>query len=209
MKINIVRSRRKTLSLSVNKEAQVIVRAPLYVKEEEVYSFIQKHQAWINTRLLEIEKNKLNLADGANLTLFGIEYTIACGKCAVRNGYVFLPEESREEALIRLLKSLAKKEMKMRTAEFAAKYGFQYLSVRISSARSRWGSCNKRGNISYSFRIALLPSELVDYIVVHELCHTRCFNHSVQFWREVEQVIPDYKLRRKALKGHSQTMNLL
>ncbi|MDE6059185.1 MAG: M48 family metallopeptidase [Clostridia bacterium] len=209
MNVVIVRGRRKTLSVSVNRDAEVVVRAPLYIKDEEINRFIEKHQSWIRSRLALIEKNKLNLADGACISLFGREYTLACGRAAVKSGFVYLPKEDREKALIGLLKSFVKKEMKERTAKIAEENGFCYATVRISSARGRWGSCSKKGNISYSFRVAFLPSDIVDYIVVHELCHTRHFNHGVKFWQEVERIIHDYKLRRKRLKEHSNIMNWL
>lgn len=209
MNVVIVRGRRKTLSVSVNRDAEVVVRAPLYVKDEEIDRFVEKHQSWIQARLALIEKNKLNLADGACISLFGREYTLAYGGAAIKNGFVFLPEEDRKKALISFLKAFVKKEMKERTVRIADENGFRFANVRISSARGRWGSCSKKENISYSFRVAFLPSDIVDYIVIHELCHTRHFNHSVKFWREVEQIIHDYKLCRKTLKEHSNIMNWL
>lgn len=204
-----MRSRRKTLSLSVNRNAEVVVRAPLRASEDVINRFIRQHEIWIKKRLAEIESVRLNLSDGARISLFGEKYVIAEGKASLRNGYLFLPEENRADALIALLKREVKKKTAERTARYAEERGFSYSAVRISSARGRWGSCSRKSNISYSFRIAFLPVDIIDYIIVHELCHTRHFNHSVQFWREVEQILPDYKLRRKALKLYGNMMNLL
>ena len=79
-------------------------------------------------------------------------------------------------------------------------YGFQYGRVSIKNQRSRWGSCSKQGNLNFNYRLVNLPSELADYIIVHELCHLKEMNHSARFWRLVVQVMPDYLTRRQKLK---------
>ncbi len=209
MNIVVVRSRRKTLSLTVTPNGEILVRAPYQLKEDEVYRFLAKHQTWIEKRIKKIQETKLKLADGQNITLFGREYLITAGKTAIKNGSLYLPEQNREGALTALLKRLARKDMALRTAALAQKYCFQYTAVKISSARKRWGSCNTEGSISYSFRIAFLPDELIDYVVIHELCHTQFFNHSKQFWQKVQSVLPDYQKRRKLLKEYGYLMNSL
>lgn len=209
MNVVVVRSQRKMLSLSVNRNAEVVVRAPIRVSEKEITRFVLRHEKWIENRLAEIQSQSLNLSDGEKISIFGEEYRIAEGKAALRNGFLFLPEENREEVLTALLKKRAKREMTERTERIAKENSFSYSAVRISSARGRWGSCSRKASISYSFRIALLPKDCVEYVIVHELCHIRHFNHSVRFWREVEQILPDYKLRRKTLKGCGNLMNFL
>ncbi|MDE7158287.1 MAG: M48 family metallopeptidase, partial [Clostridiales bacterium] len=121
---------------------------------------------------------------------------------------VYLPREKTEAALVRLLKKTTLEYMSTLTATFANRYGFSYNAVKVSSAHSRWGSCNSKGNISYSFRVALLPVSLSEYIAVHELCHTRQLNHSAKFWREVERILPDYTRRRRELRRNSAIMAL-
>ncbi len=78
-------------------------------------------------------------------------------------------------------------------------YNFRVNRITIRNQKTRWGSCSKRGNINFNYKIALLPSELSDYIVVHELCHLGQFNHSKDFWDLVAQAIPDHKERRARL----------
>lgn len=80
-------------------------------------------------------------------------------------------------------------------------YGFVYNRVAIRNQRTRWGSCSKKGNLNFNYRIASLPFHLADYIIVHELCHLREFNHSQNFWNLVAQVIPDHRERRRELRG--------
>lgn len=198
----LILSRRKTLSLTVTQEGETVVRAPLKVSREYVREFVEKHREWIEKQRAAIAaRETLDLRDGACLTLFGSKYLIRCGRARIGHGELFLPGTNREEALVRLLKRFSLEVMEIVTARIAAHCGFCYRSVRISSARGRWGSCNRDGVISYSFRVAFLPPELSEYVAVHELAHTVFFNHSPAFWQEVERVIPDRKARQKRLKS--------
>ena len=79
-------------------------------------------------------------------------------------------------------------------------YSYKWNRIFIKNQKTRWGSCSKRGNLNFNYRIALLPPEAADYIIVHELCHLKEFNHSRNFWKLVEQQIPNYKILHKALK---------
>jgi predicted metal-dependent hydrolase len=89
---------------------------------------------------------------------------------------------------------------KVRLEHFNQFYNFKYNKVTIRNQISRWGSCSKRGNLNFNYRIALLPEELRDYIIVHELCHLGEFNHSKNFWALVEKTIPNWSELRKKLK---------
>lgn len=84
---------------------------------------------------------------------------------------------------------------------FASKYDFKYRKITIRNQKTRWGSCSRKGNLSFSYRIVFLPGELQNYLVVHEVCHIKEFNHSRAFWDLVAQEIPDYKKLRRRLKG--------
>ncbi len=98
-------------------------------------------------------------------------------------------------------KEIARARVHQKLEHFNQYYGFTWGRVAIRNQRSRWGSCSKKGNLNFNYRIVYLPEELQDYIIVHELCHLRMFNHSKAFWALVGEVIPDYKIRRKALKS--------
>jgi predicted metal-dependent hydrolase len=88
----------------------------------------------------------------------------------------------------------------------AEKHGFRYQKIRISSARTRWGSCSSSGTLSFTYRLVMAPLEVVDYVVVHELVHTRVKNHSRSFWSSVAEVMPDYKGRLTWLKKNGRSL---
>jgi predicted metal-dependent hydrolase len=87
-------------------------------------------------------------------------------------------------------------------------YGFREMKVRISSARTRWGSCSQKGNLSFTWRLVMAPPDVIDYVVVHELCHTREMNHSRSFWEQVEAILPDFRQRRRWLKEYGKLLVL-
>lgn len=85
--------------------------------------------------------------------------------------------------------------------------GVSYLRISIRDQRTRWGSCSLKGNLNFNWKLVLLPEELADYVIVHELCHRIYMNHSSDFWKLVERELPDYRQRRKALKSYESEMD--
>ena len=109
------------------------------------------------------------------------------------------PADLKEEELEALIRQ-AKERLPERTAHFAPLVGVRYGKITIRAQRTRWGSCSSKGNLNFNCLLMLCPQEVVDYVVVHELCHRKELNHSQRFWAEVERVLPDYKARRDWLK---------
>ncbi len=97
-------------------------------------------------------------------------------------------------------KEQARALVKSRLDHFNAFYGFDYGRVAIKNLRSRWGSCSQKRNLNFNYKILFLPTELQDYVVVHELCHLAEFNHSPKFWAQMERILPDAKQRRRELR---------
>lgn len=210
MKYRVIKSKRRTLCLSVEKNGEVLVRAPIATGDKEIEAFVKKHERWITSRLAKRKSERsLSLNDGETLTLFGEPYEIEVGKPKLKNGVLFLPESGRKDALLGLIKRYSKEKMSAIVEEISSRYGFEYSRIRISSARTRWGSCSKKGELSFTCFLAFVPAELAIYVAVHELCHTRYFNHSKNFWREVEKVLPDWQSRRRELRKEEDCLNYL
>ena len=89
---------------------------------------------------------------------------------------------------------------KRKVAQYNQRYGFLVNRIAIKNSKTRWGSCSKKGNRNFNYKIALLPEALADYIIVHELCHLGEFNHSKKFWALVARVIPHYKVIKKKFR---------
>src|SRR3989344_1749908 len=98
-------------------------------------------------------------------------------------------------------KEMARVFAKNKIAQYNKLYQFKVNRITIRNQKSRWGSCSKKGNLNFNYKIVLLPEALVDYVIVHELCHLGEFNHSKKFWKLVSLTIPDYKEVRKRFKG--------
>jgi predicted metal-dependent hydrolase len=111
-----------------------------------------------------------------------------------------LPKFSLEE--IQALAETARKVIPERVAYFGEKMGISYGSVTIRCQHTRWGSCSSKGNLNFNCLLMLAPPEVIDYVIVHELCHRLEMNHSQQFWGEVEKVMPDYRERKCWLKDN-------
>lgn len=106
----------------------------------------------------------------------------------------------RTEKELIALKEQARMVLTAKTDEYAKQIGVAYTKIRIGNQKTRWGSCSSRGTISYNWRLIMMPEAIMDYVVVHELCHLKEMNHSVRFWKLVASILPDYQECREWLK---------
>lgn len=102
-------------------------------------------------------------------------------------------------------KEMARRVVQQKLEQFNQYYDFKYGRVAIRNQRSRWGSCSKRGNLNFHYKIAFMPETFLDYVVVHELCHLKELNHSKNFWKLVEETLPKYLDIKKGLQNHQLT----
>ncbi len=212
----IHRSSRKTLSISIDGQGRLIVRAPKRCAEERIFAFINEKEGWIRKKQAERRQTAIPLPpsdlEGYALPFLGGALTLSLtdGSRILRVGEeLFLPQTKGREGLIQWLKQTAKKLLVGETAKWAAIMEAEYSSVSITSAKTRWGSCSADNSIRYTFRLLYCPKEIIEYVVVHELAHTRYKDHSKLFWREVERYCPDWRTRRKWLKAHGILMEIL
>ena len=172
--IQIIRSNRRTLSLQVRHDGLVLVRAPKNASLREIEAFVRKNADWLKKHLAMVEKQRTAEAS---------------------NPVVPLTMDD-----IRALADRAMGIIPDRTAHFASMIGVTYGRITIRNQKTRWGSCSAKGNLNFNCLLMLAPPEILDYVIVHELCHRKEMNHSPRFWSEVAKVIPDYKNHEKWLK---------
>lgn len=207
----IIRSNRKTLAVSVTALGEVIVRAPMRLSEERIFAFLAEKQGWLAKQKAKTAGAGMRLPtenlDGFRFLLLGELYGICLYEgdrivCRAAEKRIFLPETDARERLVRWLKENAARIFAETTEEWSKKLGAKYRSVSVGAARSCWGSCSADDRIVYSFRLLYAPKEVIEYVVVHELCHVFVKNHSSAFWAEVEKGVPDWKAKRKWLSDH-------
>lgn len=206
MKYNaeIVYSKRKTLSITVSADNKITLRCPIGYSRERAERFLIEKSDWIEEAVKRNER-KLNL----NANIFAYEKVLVNGQKLPLYIGCKKKEITESGVFVKSLKDLKKlytdcfeESFKNRLQEVSAQTGLKFNSVQIKSYKSRWGSCDGGNNISFNYRIFMLPEYIRYYIIVHELCHTVQHNHSQRFWQLVEKFVLDYKKVKKALHGY-------
>lgn len=177
MTCQIIRSNRKSLGLEVNGDG-LIIRAPLQASDAEINAFILQHKSWIEKHLNKVEEHQKALDEITPLTM----------------------------AEIRDLADKALKVIPERVRYYAPKIGVTYGRITIRNQRSKWGSCSSKGNLNFNCLLMLTPPEVIDSVVVHELCHRKEMNHSDKFYSEVLRVFPGYWEWDKWLKENGDLL---
>ncbi len=171
-KVEVIRSKRRTLALEITADLRVVVRAPRWCPSWEIERFVASHEGWI-ARHLETQRARAERAAERQVT----------------------PEEEAR------LRSLAAEVIPARVAHYSAMMGLNPTGVRITGAQKRFGSCSSKNSLCFSWRLMQYPPEAIDYVVVHELAHIRHHNHSAAFHALVESYLPDHRERRALLRG--------
>jgi len=202
----------KSICLRVNRDGSVTVRAPRFVTKSTVEQFIGKRTAWIVEKQKYFEQLLVlyppkEFKNGESFQFLGrnlrlrLKHVInlKTPKCKVESG--------------RLKLFLYAKHTELRTAAFVRKHSsaLAVKSGRISvvDQKKRWGSCSRKGDIRINWRLALMPPAVIEYIIVHELCHLKVHDHSPKFWNIVKSVLPDYENRRAWLRQHGPAVFLM
>lgn len=203
----ICNNRSKNIRLYINVLGELEVRIPKRVKEESISEILSRHSKWILKHLSNRKQkkefyyfgNELNVVQSFNLFSTVSEFRL---KENVLN--IISPDENSltlNDLFEVWLKQKALEYIPMRTAKLAEQYEFTYKHVTIRSQKSRWGSCSANGSLSFNSRLMKFDKDVIDYVIVHELCHLREMNHSKKFWGLVGEIIPEYKYFVKRLRS--------
>ena len=171
-KVRVIRSaRRRSCQLSVEMDRTVLVRIPSWDSDAHVRSMLSENREWIDKQLAAVQKAQASK--------------------------IVITDQMREEGTKKAMEIFPK-----RVAYYAKIMGCEntYRRITIKEQKTRWGSCSSNRNLNFNWKLVLLPEEVLDYVVVHELAHLFEMNHSKAFWMIVERVLPDYKERRELLK---------
>lgn len=204
----IKRSATRKLTLKIDDKGDLIVTAPYNLSNSEIFTFVEQKQAWIRKKQNEIKSVLLQ-----NQKIINLEEIFYLGKrCEIklvegiksleyRNLTIMLPVNSNKKKLI--------KEFFLKEAEKVLIFRLNYLTelmkismsgCNIISSKTKWGMCDSKKFIYLNYKLVMLPPDIIDYVIVHELSHLVQMNHSKNFWKLVEAVIPDYKKKQEVLK---------
>lgn len=177
MEYTVIRSKRKTISLELRPEG-LLVRAPRFATKWQIDRFVKDHELWIEKHREKLEERQRALKDVDRLS---------------------------DEDLKELVKK-AKEVIPERVAHYAPLVGVTYGRITIRNQKTRWGSCSAKGNLNFNCLLMLTPPEVIDSVVVHELCHRLQMNHSDRFYREVRRVYPEYDKWNRWLKKNGRSI---
>jgi len=224
IKFNLKRTKRKkTVSISVGFNEGVKVRIPCRLATKKVYSLIKKKAPWIIKHVNEIKEInypvvKHEFVSGESFSYLGKHFRLKVKKIksaeqpkiSMNAGYLEATINSAlskhkqvdgvRSALVKWYKKHAIAKLNERVSIYARKIGISRPIVMARDQEKRWGSCSKTGVLRFNWRIIMAPVTIVDYVIVHELCHLKYSNHSIKFWENVRAVIPNYEERRNRLR---------
>lgn len=209
--VKIIKQKRKTLSLKVDNDWQVIVKVPNYASKKNILDFLEKYKDWILEKQELVSKNTQKFEVWEKFLFFWEYFELKFDekkKFFFDEKYFYTNLENSEEIkknFIKFYKKEAKKYIVDKTIEFSKILWLEFKEIKINSAKTRWWSCNSKKNINFSFRLILAPKLSIDYVIIHELAHLKEMNHSRQFWNLVDNYcrqiwIWDYKKEQKWLK---------
>ena len=205
----IIRSKRKTLSLTINENAELVIRAPLRLSIKKIQDFVNEKESWINRKQAIIENQIKDAASNQNKllylgSLFPININQSATKGLIFTGEEFISNSIEPNPLSLSIKKWYKKKFREiaipRVTYFARQHNLMVNQVRIKNQKTMWGSCSSKNNINLNYLLLMAPMKVIDYVIIHELVHTIHRNHSNDFWSSVESIMPDYKEHKLWLK---------
>ena len=186
----VIRSSRKTISLQLQENGSLLVRSPNHLSQRQIESLIRQKQRWI----MDKDSERIAQLERSCHSRFALQTPSL--------------SDTQRIALESRYRAAAASYFPQRAAYYQTLTGGSYSRITIRDQKTRWGSCSSRGTLSFNWRLMLAPPAVLDYVVLHELCHLTHMNHSKDFWNLVASIMPDYKLHRKWLKEHGRELTL-
>ncbi len=215
----LVRSRRRTIGLQIAPDATLVVRAPLRATEAAIEAVLRQHLDWVLRTQRKVAARPrppaVRGAAGETFLYLGNAYEVRLAAnqkkpVVFQDGFVLRERDAAhgKRHLEAWYKHTAREVLTQRVKLYAAvDERFRVKGLRISGARTRWGSCSTRGNVNFSWRLLQAPLKVIDYVVVHELAHLVYHNHSAAFWALVEHIMPGYREQKDWLRAHGHVLH--
>lgn len=231
----VIRSKRRTIALQVYRDGSVVVRAPLFTMNFQIKMFVKKMQSWIEKqqkkfsqapkipqlRAVSSRKFESDMQLLFRGKKYGLRLTITAkdpkmskttkAKIELTDEEIVIsaPTITKAKALLeKWYKEQARRQFTERLDHYATTFQTPYATLKLSSARTRWGSCSRRRNINLNWKLIMAPPEIADYVIAHELSHTQHMNHSPKFWAHVEMMMPEHKKHKKWLKDFGKQLKI-
>ena len=216
MNYQLIRSKRKTLSLQINSHAELIVRAPNQLSVKKIEQFIDEKSDWIEKKSNSIslkKPQKPNYTDGEKFLYLGEEYPLSINTAQAKDlsfdGQIFSLHAGGKEEFLSWYKASFKKIALPRLDYYAQNHQLSYNQVRLKNQKTSWGSCSGVNNINLNYLLIGAPISVIDYVIVHELCHSVHKNHSKSFWQLVFSILPNYKASKRWLQDNGHRLQNL
>lgn len=214
----IIRCHRRSLSLTITKEGELVVRAPKKLSIDEIFKYIKEKEKWIVTKQKEVqEKLKINkdVINYNEIQFLGKKYPIkyldSIKKVELAKEELYVPTKyhSKINDILKIWFVKSAKQILLQRLEYlAGVMQLDYASVKICNNKTRWGSCDSQRNIKLNFRLIMLPHKTLDFVLIHELAHIVEFNHSKNFYKIISTIMPSYKLQQKILKENDYLLSI-
>ncbi|HSN95337.1 MAG TPA: SprT family zinc-dependent metalloprotease [Anaerolineaceae bacterium] len=216
----VILSKRKHITLTIQPGGKTVLRAPLRSKEGTLRAFVEAQAEWISRARQRMAKlpqapKPYRFVEGEEILYMGARYPLHIVEkqksgLVFTEGLGFCLASSHQAQGARLLENFFRKETRRLCQAYLSHYAtiknFTPGPLRINNARTRWGSCSARNSLNFSLRLVMVPLACLEYVVVHELCHTQHHNHGAAFWGLVEEVLPGYRTPRAWLKKYGTSL---
>ncbi|MBE6022038.1 MAG: M48 family metallopeptidase [Cellulosilyticum sp.] len=217
MEYTVLKQKRKTATIVISNELKVVVKVPNHVTRKQIESLVKQNEDWILT-VLEKKKNLIETKDWyrtKRLLYLGkywpVEMIISSVKKSkvdfTDKGFIIVSdgnELNTRKLVEKFYREQAKKMLLNLANQYAQIIGVNFQKITIRNQVTRWGSCSSKGNLSFNLKILCAPIEMIEYVVLHEVMHLKHFNHSKDFWQDIEELMPDYKIRMNYFKEYGQ-----